>query len=464
VRATKLVCTLGPASVERVPELVQAGMDVARINLTHGSLDDHRHALDAVRAASAEAGRPIAVMADLSGPKVRLGELAGGEAELGEGAGFALRADGPGDPSGAATSHPGLADDLEEGDRVLLSDGAVELRVTGVEEGQVLTLVVRGGVIRSRAGVNVPAEKLRVPAITEKDEKDLAWVREAEVDLVSQSFVRRAEEVRAVRDLLGDAPALLVAKIETGPAVEDADRILEAADVVMVARGDLGVELPPEEIPVIQKDLVDRANRAGVPVVIATQMLESMTRSPRPTRAEASDVAQAVFDGASAVLLSAETAIGEHPVEAAAVAARILEVAEKQGARFVAGAVEQTHGPSPARSIARAARTVAEEGEVRAIACFTRTGLTARLLAGVRPRVPIFAFSHDERVVRRLAVFRGVHPRHSELPADTDAMLALMDRRLRGDGLASAGDTVVLVASTPVGRAKTNLLKIHTVA
>lgn len=461
MRATKLICTLGPASVERVPELVAAGMDVARINLTHGTREDHQRAIEAVRDASRAAARPIAVMADLSGPKVRLGELAGGEAELRTDAAFSLRPDGLGDPSGAATSYPALARDLEEGDRVLLSDGVVELRVVGVEGDEVRTLVVRGGVIRSRAGVNVPAEKLGLPAITEKDERDLTWVREASVDLVSQSFVRRAEEVRALRDLLGDAPALLVAKIETGPAVEDAGQILEAADVVMVARGDLGVELPPAEIPVIQKDLVDRANRLGTPAIIATQMLESMIDSARPTRAEASDVAQAVFDGAAAVMLSAETAIGAYPEEAATVAARILEVAETRGARFIAGAVEEAHGRSSARSIAHAARTVAEQGEVRAIACFTRTGLTAKLLSGARPRVPIFAFSHDEHVVRRLAVFRGVHPRHTELPADTDAMLALMDRRLREDGLASTGDRVVLVASTPVGRAKTNLLKIH---
>jgi pyruvate kinase len=231
----------------------------------------------------------------------------------------------------------------------------------------------------------------------------------------------------------------------------------------MVARGDLGVELPPEEIPVIQKDLVDRANRAGVPVVVATQMLESMTENPRPTRAEASDVAHAVFDGAAGVLLSAETAIGRYPVEAAATAGRILREAETRGKRFLSGAVEEMTQRTDAHAIAHAARAVVDGGSAKAIACFTRTGLTARLLAGVRPSVPIYAFSHDERVVRRLTIFRGVHSMRCDLPEDTDAMLSMMDRRIRDDGLASAGDPVVLVASTPVGKAKTNLLKVHRV-
>lgn len=461
MRATKVVCTLGPATIERVPELTAAGMDVARINLTHGSRADHERALAAVRAASAEAGRPVGVLADLSGPKVRLGELEGGEVRLHRFDGFELRPGGPGDATGAAISYPGLAQDLEPGDRVLLSDGAVELRVTETDGEVLRTEVVRGSLIRSRAGVNVPAEKLGLPAITEKDEADLAWARGAGVDLVAQSFVRSAGDVDALRVHLGDAPALLVAKIETGPAVADAEGILEAADAVMVARGDLGVELPPAEIPVIQKELVDRANRAGVPVVIATQMLESMIRSERPTRAEAGDVAQAVFDGASAVMLSAETAIGEHPIEAARVAGEILSHAETRGERWLAGAVEQGSARSPARSIAHAARTVAEQGEVAAIACFTRTGLTAKLLAGARPSVPIYAFSHDDHVVRRLSIFRGVQARPAEVPADTDEMLALLDRRLREEGFGRDGDRVVLVASTPVGEAKTNLLKVH---
>ena len=463
-RATKLVCTLGPASADLVPDLVRAGMDVARINLTHGGREDHERLVRAVREASAAAGRAVAVMTDLSGPKVRLGELDPEEVELEDGAAFALRSGGgPGSGEGAPTSHPGLPADLEAGDRVLLSDGIVELRVEATTADEVRTKVIRGGLIRSRAGVNVPSERLGVPAITEKDERDLEWVRGAEVDLVAQSFVRRAAEVRALADLLHDEPALVVAKIETGSAVEEADAIIEAADAVMVARGDLGVELPPERIPVIQKDLVDRANRSGIPAIVATQMLESMTQSRRPTRAEASDVAGAAFDGAAGILLSAETAIGRYPVEAARTAATILETSEHEGARFISATIEERIEETDARAVAHAAATAAADAAAVAVACFTRTGLTARLLSGVRLPVPVYAFSHDEAVVRRLTIFRGVHPKPCDPPEDTDGMIVMMDRRLREEGLASRGDPVVLVASTPVGRSRTNLLKVHRV-
>lgn len=463
-RATKLVCTLGPASGDRVAELIEAGMDVARINLSHGGREDHDRLLRSVRDASAQAGREVAVMADLAGPKVRLGDLGDGEIELEDGAAFTLRTDGgPGSESGAAVSYEGLARDLEPGDRILLSDGIVELRVTESGGRSVTTRVVRGGVIRSRAGVNVPAERLDLPAITEKDHLDLEWVKEAGVDLVSQSFVRQADDVRELCDLVERSAALVVAKIETGAAVREADAILANADALMVARGDLGVELPAEEIPVIQKDLLDRANRAGLPAIVATQMLESMTESRRPTRAEAGDVAGAVFEGAAGILLSAETAIGRYPVEAARTATRILTTAETRGARFVQAAPMEPRRSSDAAAIAHAAASAATTSDVRAVACFTRTGLTARLLSGVRLPVPVYAFSHDEAVTRRLAVFRGVHPKRSVLPEHTDDMIAMMDRRLREDGLADTGDLVVLVASTPVGKARTNLLKIHRV-
>src|SRR5918996_5227998 len=330
-RETKLVCTIGPVSEDLLPDLVVAGMDVARVNLSHGSREDHERMVKGVRDAAAEVGRPVGILVDLSGPKVRLGDLEADEVRLERGARFVLRHDaGPGDASGAPTTYPGLAGDLEPGDRVLLADGAVELRVMETAEG-LITEVVRGGSIRSGAGVNVPAERLGLPAITPKDESDIEWALSAEIDMMAQSFVRRAEEVRAVRSLLGREQPLLVAKIETGPAVRDADAIIEAADAVMVARGDLGVELPLEEIPLIQRDLVSRATRAGVPVIVATQMLESMTRSSRPTRAEVSDVASAVFEGAHAIMLSAETAIGAYPVESAQTAVRIAEVAGGSG-------------------------------------------------------------------------------------------------------------------------------------
>jgi pyruvate kinase len=456
-RATKLVCTVGPASEPLLFDLVTAGMDVARVNLSHGTQEDHERLLKGVREAAAEAGRPVAILADLSGPKVRLGELLGEELRLERGSRFVLRTgDAPGEASGAPTTYPGLAGDLEPGDRVLLTDGAVELRVVEVAN-EVVTEVVRGGSIRSGAGVNVPAERLGLPAITSKDETDIEWALSAEVDMMAQSFVRRAEEVRALRSLLGREPPLLVAKIETGPAVRDAGAIIEAADAVMVARGDLGVELPLEEIPLIQRDLVSRAARAGVPVIVATQMLESMTRSARPTRAEVSDVAAAVFEGADAIMLSAETAIGAYPIEATQTAVRIAEVAGGSGFALSTPAAA---APTDAHLVAQAAATVCVQGGVIAVACATRSGRTASLLSAARPRVPIYAFSPNERAVRKLTLSRGVHPSVLEHPQNTDALIEMMDTRMLEEGLARVGDAVVMVTASPFG-APTNLLKIH---
>lgn len=461
VRATKLVCTLGPASVERVAELVGAGMDVARVNLSHGDRGEHDRTVRAVREAAEAAGRAVALLADLSGPKVRLGEVEGGSVRLQAGGRFVLHAGGGvGDGRGASVTYAGLAQDLEADDRVLLADGAVELRVA--ESGaKVVTEIVRGGTVRSRAGLNVPSERLRLPAVTEKDREDAAWALQAGVDLVAQSFVRRAKDVEELRAILGDDPPPVVAKIETGAAVADAEAILGTADAVILARGDLGVELALEEIPVIQRDLVARANRAGTPIVVATQMLESMTRAPVPTRAEVSDVATAVFEGADAILLSAETAVGEYPVEAARAAARIAEVTEEKGAAYLAVPGGSGTPSSDAHAVARAAAAVARWEQVVAVACFTRTGRTAALLSAARPRAPIYAFSADERVVRRLALRQGVIPFLSDLPGDTDAAIEMMDRRLRGLGAAGAGDAVVMVAAAPVGQAHTNLLKVH---
>ena len=463
MRATKLVCTLGPATAGRVRELVAAGMDVARINCSHGTRADHDRLLDEVRREAQAAGRVVGVMADLSGPKVRLGELDEGQITLEAGRRFELRPDGAvGDVAGARVSYARLGQDLDRGDRILLADGAVELRVIEATSF-VVTEVVRGGTVRSRAGVNVPSERLGLPAITDKDREDAAWALEAGVDLVAQSFVRGAADVVALRGLLGERPPLVVPKIETRPAVEDADAILGLADGAIVARGDLGVEASIEEIPVLEKDLVARSRRAGVPVIVATQMLESMVSAPRPTRAEASDVANAVFEGADAILLSAETAIGRYPVEATATAGRIAHVAETAGRRFIS----EPPKPGPPRSdphaVARSAAEIARDGGAVAVACFTRTGRTAALLAAARPRVPILALSVDEHVVRGLTLHRAVLPRTCRPPRDTDDMIRTMDRRLREEGLAGPGDPTVLVASIPFGEARTNLLKLHRV-
>ncbi|MGH2711786.1 MAG: pyruvate kinase [Actinomycetota bacterium] len=465
MKATKLVCTIGPASVTRLKELVEAGMDVARINCSHGSRGDQNRNVEAVRKAADEVGRPVGILADLSGPKVRLGELGGGVVKLESGARFVLRADSlePGDENSASTTYEGLAADLEPEDKVLLADGAVALRVLETKQGDVITEVVRGGTIRSRAGVNAPSERLGLPAITPKDEKDLAWALEIGADMVAQSFVRTARDCGALLSLMPEKRPLLIAKIETSSAVAEAPAILQRADAIMVARGDLGVEASIEEIPVIQKKLVDQARAAAVPVIIATQMLESMTAAPRPTRAEASDVAGAVFEGADAILLSAETAIGKYPVEAAQTGTRILEVAETAGEPYVFRRRHEDHPELEEAPLAQAAAVLARQGGAKAVACFTHSGLTARLVSAARPGVPIHAFSPEPATVGQLTLIHGVEPRSIEAPEDLDGMIASMEARLMEVGSVSDGDSVVMVASSPAGQAHANLLKVHRV-
>jgi pyruvate kinase len=449
-RRTKLVCTIGPATVERVGELVEAGMDVARINSSHGTPASRAEAARAVRAAEARAGRPIGLLVDLSGPKVRLGALAPESVELEAGRPFALRPpepDGaPGNANGAAVSYDRFASDVRVGDPILLADGAAELRVTALDGRTVRTIVARGGTIRSRAGVAIAAERLSLPAITDKDRVDVDAAVAVGADFIGQSFVRSAADVLALRDLIGaDGPAI-VAKIETRPAVDAFDAILEVADGAMIARGDLGVELPFEEVPLVQKQLVRRALEAGVPSIVATQMLESMTAAPRPTRAEANDVANAVFDRVDAIMLSGETAIGAYPLEAARAAASIADVSERSGAGLaMPGSVAEPAGD--VGLVARAAVTVASREDVAAIVCRTRTGRTARVLASLRPRRPIVAFSPDPAVVHRLTGVHGVAPRAlpgDESGASIDDLLALVAR----SGLVRAGEAVVIVSSS----------------
>jgi pyruvate kinase len=465
-RRAKLVCTLGPAtaSSEAVRGLIDAGMDVARVNFSHVSAAESAAAVGRVREAAEAGGRVVAAMADLSGPKVRLGELAGGSIRLEPGASFLLHPDHRvGDAAGASTNHPGLAEDLEPGDRVLLADGAIELVVRSIKGRVVVTDVVKAalrGRVSNRAGVNVPAERLSLPAITEKDRMDLRAALDQGFDLVAQSFVRSADDVRELRSLMGRRTVPIVAKVENREAIGDAEAIARAADAVMIARGDLGVDLPLEEVPIAQKEVIRTCRRAAIPSIVATQMLESMVTSPRPTRAEVSDAANAVLDGADAVMLSAETAIGRFPVEAAATAMRVVGVAEERGGPF---ALEHpvTAATDESQAVARAAAEVLRNRlDVAAVVCFARTGRTARLIAAERPRVPVFVFAPDRAIVRALAPVWGLTPLPSEQPTNVDHLIALVDRRLVADRLVENGRTIVLVAAAPVGD-HTNLLKVH---
>ena len=460
MRRTKLVCTIGPATADRVDELVAAGMNVARINLSHGDPDDHARTAAQVRRVADAANVPVGLLVDLAGPKIRLGELDEAEVTLEAGDSFDLHPEPwpHGDARGAHVSLP-LADHLRAGDRVLLADGAAELRVSDVDR-VVHTEVVRGGTVRPHAGVNVPAERLGGPSLTERDRADAPRAAAIGADHVAQSFVRRAADVHELRQVLGRDGPRIVAKIETRPAVDDFDAICEAADAVMIARGDLGVELPYEEVPILQKQLIRRALDRGVPTIVATQMLESMTTSPRPTRAEASDVANAIFDGSDAIMLSAETAIGQHPILAVEAAVRICRLCEERGGSLLPPGAPP-HDDSDAGALAYAAAAVATtEPDVAAIACYTRTGRTARVLAALRPRVPILAFSPDPAVVRHLTLVRGVEPRRCQPPPDMSGRLGLMAWLLGEDTSLPPASAVVLVASTTTPGTGPNLLEL----
>ena len=463
-RRTKLVCTIGPASAERIAALAAAGMDVARINLSHGTPASHAEAAHSVHRVALADNRPLAVLTDLAGPKIRLGALAGGSANLETGRPFVLRVSGArtGDASGAHVSYKRMGADVRIGDPIFLADGAAALRVTAIDDG-IHTEVVRGGTVRSRAGVAIPASRLSTAALTAKDRSDIPRVIELGASYVGQSFVRSADDVLELRRLLGSEGPHIVAKIETRPAVESFDAILGVSDAVMIARGDLGVEMPYEEVPVIQKQLVRRALDRGVPTIVATQMLESMTAAHRPTRAEASDVANAVFDGADAIMLSAETAIGAYPLQAAEAATRIASFCEAQGAAFLPAGRSQPPGTDgDALAFAAVALTTADRG-VKAICCYTRTGRTARVLSSLRPPVPIIAFSPDAETVERLALVNAVIPRPCAPLGESERVEQLL--RLVGESdLVSDGTPVVLVSSTAMPGSAPNRVGVHRVA
>jgi pyruvate kinase len=411
-RRTKLVATIGPASIGLVDRLIEAGLDVARINFSHGSPQDHLRTAEVVRAAAAAAGRDIGILADLPGPKLRLGKLHDDPVELASGATVALV--GPSEPSTDTSlplADPDLAARLEPGDRVLLADGAAELRVGANQDGAAICQVVRGGPVRSRQGVSVPAERMSPDALGVADEAVIPHLLEVMPDFAGQSFVRSADDVNLLRSRIRD-DIRIVAKIETRPALENIDEILEAADGIMVARGDLGVELPFAEVPLAQKDLVRAALMAGKPSIVATQMLESMVTAPRPTRAEASDVANAIIDGSDAVMLSGETAVGAWPLDAVRAMADIAQRTDTYKSPTRPPAGTPSFGPDvDARALAVAAVSMTDaDPDVVAFACYTHSGRTPRRLASLRPGVPIAAFTPTEAVARSLSLCRGVFP------------------------------------------------------
>jgi pyruvate kinase len=467
LRKAKIVATIGPASREppMLKALLEAGMDVARLNFSHGEHSRHARVVADLRRLSTLRKRSLAIVADLPGPKIRTGRLATRPLRLRAGQRLVLTGqDVVGNDERIGVTYPRLAQDVRPGDRILLADGLIELRVLGTRTEEVLCRVVNGGSLGERKGVNLPGVKLSVSSLTPHDRKHLRFALKQGVNYVAQSFVRSADDVRALKRLIAragyDTP--VVAKIEKPEALDDLEAILEVADGVMVARGDLGVEMSPETVPVAQKRIIALANECRLPVITATQMLESMMENPRPTRAEASDVANAVFDGTDAVMLSGETAAGRYPREAVQMMARIVRQAEAAGLPLPRRRRQETS--SIAETVAETVAVAADQLSVKAVAVFTQSGFSARLVSKARPTPPIVGFSPSREVRRRMALLWGVLPRRVKSVRDVDALTREGERQLRREKLVKKGDTIAFVAGTPLGvKGTTNFLKFHTV-
>lgn len=474
MRKTKIVCTAGPAvSGEAVLEKVIAeGCDVVRCNFSHGDYAGHRKMVSAVRKIARRLGKPVAILQDLQGPKIRFGKFSGGKALLKKGQIMTLTPENIlGTENRAFVSYPRLASDLKKNDWVYFNDGLLRARVERVANNEVYVRVIEGGWVSDGKGVNLPGAKLSIPALTEKDEKDLHYGLSLDVDYVALSFVRTARDVERVKKIITKKghEVQVIAKIEKPEAVENIDEIIRAADGIMVARGDLGVELGFEKVPSVQKRLIDLAGKEGIPVIVATQMLESMVSSPVPTRAEASDVANAVFDGADAVMLSGETATGQYPVETVRMMSKIVREAEQGREKWQEGlglSRVKTRTPDELDVLAEAVFNIAEILDISQIVVFTRSGQTARLVSKYRPARDIIAFTPSETVLRRMALYRGVMPFHLSLKDDVSCLLSAMEKILLEEKLALPGEKVIVIFSLPVCSEKhlANTIKLHTLS
>ena len=469
-RRAKIICTIGPScnSEAALRELMQAGMDVARLNFSHGSPQDHVRRIETLRQAAAEEGRTICILQDLQGPKIRTGALKGHQP-------VALKAGGQvtitareveGTAELISTTFKGLPREVRPGSRILLSDGRIELRVKEVRGEDIDCQIVNGGTLAEQQGINLPGAALSIPALTEKDRKDLEFGLEHGVDAVALSFVRSASDVREVKEIIAahklDVP--VIAKLEKPQALDQLEAILEVSDGVMVARGDLGVEMPPEKVPVIQKHVIRRAAEWRKPVIIATQMLESMIENPRPTRAEASDVANAIFDGTDSVMLSGETASGKYPREAVCMMAKIVVEAENNMSDFTQPRRRrEQRGLSISETICESIAHSAEDLDMAAIAVFTEIGNTARMLSKFRPKSRIYAFSHVPAVCNRMNLLWGVQPVRRDHALHAEEMLSTAEQELLRSGRLRPGDILGVVAGTQMSSGSTNFMRLHVV-
>jgi pyruvate kinase len=479
MRRTKIVCTIGPAtsSEERLEQLIGAGMNVARLNFSHGKQEEHAAVIERIRSISKRLGSSIAILQDLQGPKIRVGEFQNGQPIRLIDDTWVVITTRPvlGDAQTIPTTYQLLPQDVRPGDRLLLDDGLMELRVGDTNDTDVHCLIVHGGLLKEHKGINLPGVAVSAPALTEKDHADLRFGIEHGVDYIALSFVRKAEDVREARRLMRqyqeelglggkraqtDIP--LIVKLEKPEAVARLDEILDVVDGVMIARGDLGVEMPPEKVPLIQKRIIAKCNELGIPVITATQMLESMVTNPRPTRAEVNDVFNAILDGTDSVMLSAETASGAYPIEAVEMMVRIACETEAGGRT---ARQPQCQRLTQEHAVSHAARALSEEASVKAIVVFTRSGNSARLISKDRPRTPILAYTPSERVYRQLSLWWGVWPYCIEMQGTTDTLMEVVGQRMIDANLIQPGEHVVIMGGLPIAsQARTNFVKLHHVA
>ena len=466
-RRTKIICTLGPASCseKRIVQLIDGGMDVARLNFSHGTQADHAEVMRMIRSLSQKSNKPVAILQDLQGPKIRVGIIKAGPRILKKGEEVVITTQAEASPGEIPTTYSNLPRDVKASDRILIDDGLIQLKVLRTTSQDVFCRVMNGGSVSDHKGINLPGVRVSAQSLTEKDREDLLFGLNQGVDYVALSFVRRPEDVSAVKKVIKDSGSHIpvIAKLEHPDAIRHIDEILEVSDGVMLARGDLGVEMPPEEVPMIQKRVIKKANAQKVSVITATQMLESMVSNPRPTRAEASDVANAIFDGTDAVMLSAETASGAYPVESLAMMARIVGEADRaylHERAFVRRKKDIARTFPDA--ISEAAAYVAVETQAKAIAVFTHSGYTARLMSKYRPSIPIIAFTPETEIQRRMCLHWGVIPKIMGYAESTDHLFGALEKSLLENRLAKKGDTVVVLSGTsPTRRGVTNMMKLH---
>lgn len=446
-------------------ELIKAGLDVARFNMSHGDHSEHAKRLAETRAAAAAVGKTVGLLADLQGPKIRLGNFAEGKVDLSYGQTFAITIDDiDGDANRASTTYKGLPGDVQPGDTILIDDGRVALEATEVTATDVITKVVVAGPVSNHKGINLPGVAVNVPALSDKDEADLRWALQNDFDMIALSFVRTGDDVKRVHEIMAEEGVKrpVIAKIEKPQAVQNLDDIMAAFDGFMVARGDLGVELPLEQVPLVQKKIIAKARKNAKPVIVATQMLESMISAPRPTRAEASDVANAILDGADAVMLSGETSVGAYPVETVETMARIVTNTEKQGLSQISKIKWDPH--TTGGVIAMAAAQAADQLGARYMVAFTQSGDTARRMSRLRSEVPLIVFTPDDKTANWLTLCWGAQVIKTQTYQTNEEMVTAVNRRLLELGLIEVDERVVIVFGSPIGVAgKTNTLRVHRV-